>query len=42
MKNVLIIEDDISLNKGIAMALKSEDISLHSCFSLQEAAALLA
>ena len=35
MEQILIIEDDISLNKGLCQALKSDDRQIFSCTSLK-------
>lgn len=34
MQQILIIEDDISLNKGLCQALSSEDRQIFSCTNL--------
>ena len=34
MKQIVIIEDDVALNHGIAMALKRDDLRFHQCFKL--------
>ncbi|MDU5079828.1 response regulator transcription factor [uncultured Tissierella sp.] len=36
MKNILIIEDDIALNKGIALSLKHEDYNFYQGYNLSE------
>ena len=40
MEQILIIEDDISLNKGLCQALKSDDRQIFSCTSLKTACLL--
>ena len=42
MQQILIIEDDISLNKGLCQALSSEDRQIFSCTNLQAARQQLA
>ncbi|MBS5787727.1 MAG: response regulator transcription factor [Clostridioides difficile] len=37
MKNILIIEDDKTLNKGILLTLKQPDIEIKQAFNLEEA-----
>lgn len=34
MKNIVIIEDDVALNQGIALALRRDDLRFHQCFKL--------
>ncbi len=34
MRQIVIIEDDIALNHGIAMALKGDEFIVHQCFKL--------
>jgi len=36
LKDILIIEDDIALNKGIALSLKNEDYNFYQGFNLSE------
>lgn len=36
MKNITIIEDDIALNNGIALALKNDELSFRQCYKLGE------
>ena len=42
VQQILIIEDDISLNKGLCQALSSEDRQIFSCTNLQAARQQLA
>lgn len=37
VKNILLIEDDISLSNGICLALQSSDYEIIQCFTLKEA-----
>lgn len=37
MKKILIVEDDISLNKGIMLTLRSSDIEIYQAYDLNEA-----
>lgn len=37
MKKILIVEDDETLNRGIAIALKRENYQFTSCFTLEQA-----
>lgn len=41
MANILIVEDDISLNKGIAMALKDDKYSFFQAFDIASAKELI-
>jgi len=34
MKDIVIIEDDVALNQGIALALRRDDLRFHQCFKL--------
>lgn len=36
MKTITIIEDDIALNNGIALALKNDELSFRQCYKLSE------
>lgn len=37
MNNILIVEDDVSLNRGIALMLRKECINIHQVYNLREA-----
>lgn len=37
MKNILLIEDDVSLSNGVKLALQASDNMIIQCFSIQEA-----
>ena len=37
MRNILIIEDDVSLSNGVKLALQASDNTIIQCFSIQEA-----
>ena len=37
MTNILIVEDDVSLNQGIALSLKGEDIYFTQCYDISGA-----
>lgn len=37
MKNILLIEDDVSLSNGVKLALQSHDNTIIQCFSMKEA-----
>lgn len=37
MKNILLIEDDISLSKGVKLALQSPENQIIQCFNIKEA-----
>lgn len=37
MKNILLVEDDRTLNQGLCLALKSEQVHVDACFTLSEA-----
>ena len=41
MYHILIVEDDRSLNQGIALALKEEDVSFYQAYTIAEARTLL-
>lgn len=41
MYHILIVEDDRSLNGGIALALKEEDVSFYQAYTIAEARTLL-
>lgn len=41
MKRILIVEDDLGLCQGIALALKSEALTFEGCHSLEEARKIL-
>lgn len=36
MKRIIIVEDDMALNNGIAMALKRDDLTFQQCYKLSE------
>lgn len=40
-KTILIVEDDITLNKGIMLTLRQEDIDIKQAFDLEEGASIL-
>lgn len=42
MPNILIVEDDIALNNGIALSLKQESVSFLQAFTIKEAEKFLA
>ena len=37
LKNILLIEDDVSLSNGVKLALQSHDNTIIQCFSMKEA-----
>lgn len=37
MKNILLIEDDVSLSNGVKLALQASDNTIIQCFSIKEA-----
>lgn len=37
MKNILLVEDDRTLNQGLCLALNSEQVYVDTCFTLSEA-----
>lgn len=41
MKNILLVEDDITLNQGLCMALNEKQAQVETCFSLSEARSLM-
>lgn len=41
MLQILVVEDDISLNQGMILALKSEEYEFYACYSLAEARAMI-
>ena len=41
MYHILIVEDDRSLNQGIALALKEEDVSFYQAYTIAESRTLL-
>ncbi|RDY26385.1 DNA-binding response regulator [Romboutsia weinsteinii] len=41
MKKILIVEDDITLNKGIMLTLRQNDITIKQAFSIAEASNIL-
>ncbi|CEH34149.1 response regulator transcription factor [Romboutsia lituseburensis] len=40
-KKILIVEDDVTLNKGIMLTLRQEDIDIKQAFDLEEGASIL-
>lgn len=41
MKRILLLEDDVTLNNGIVMALKREEYQFSQCFTISEAIELI-
>lgn len=41
VKNILIIEDDVTLNKGIMLTLRQSDISIKQAFDIKEGRSIL-